>query len=82
MDELLYREEIFWMQRSRVAWLREGDHNTKFFHRRASWRRRKNNIRKLKRVDGSWTSDSSEMENMATDFFQNLYTRETCLNSA
>jgi hypothetical protein len=52
----------------------------KKFHRRASWRRRKNNIRKLKRSDGSWTSDSREIENMATEFFQNLCTREENIN--
>jgi hypothetical protein len=70
MDELLYREEIMWLQRSRVAWLREGDRNTKYFHRRASWRRKKNRISKLKRPDGSWTMDTGEMEEMATGFLK------------
>jgi hypothetical protein len=36
MDELMYREEILWMKCSKVAWLREGDCNTKYFHWRAS----------------------------------------------
>jgi hypothetical protein len=31
MNELLYREEMMWMQRSRIDWLREGDCNTDFF---------------------------------------------------
>lgn len=30
MDELLYREELMWLQRSRINWLREDDWNTKY----------------------------------------------------
>jgi hypothetical protein len=74
MDELLYREEMMWLQHSRVAWLKEGDHNMKFFHRKAVGRANKNKVKFLKKADGQFTKVKSEMEAMATSFFKELYT--------
>lgn len=57
LDELLLREELMWRQRSRATYLREGDRNTKWFQRKATWRRKKNTISKLKNEMGVWVED-------------------------
>jgi hypothetical protein len=72
MDELLYREEMMWLQRSRISSLREGDHNTRFFHMKAKWRAKKNNVRKLKQSDDTWCNAPNEMKSMVMDFFVDL----------
>jgi hypothetical protein len=76
MNELLYREEMMWMQRSRINWLREGDRNTKFFHNKAVWRARKNKIKKLKDDNGIWQENSKVMGQMATNYFKDLFAAE------
>jgi hypothetical protein len=76
MNELLYREEMLWLQRSRISWLKEGDRNTKFFHRKAVWRARKNRIASLKDQDGVVQDTPNEMERMTTSYFQSVYTRD------
>ncbi|KAL0001717.1 hypothetical protein SO802_015498 [Lithocarpus litseifolius] len=54
INTILYHDEIHWRQRYRSIWLQARDKNTKFFHQRASQRRRKNNISSIFDRDGVW----------------------------
>jgi hypothetical protein len=69
MEELLYREEMMWLQRSRVAWLKEGDRNIKFFHKKAAGRARKNKIKHIRCGNGQFTKDKKKMSEMTKAFF-------------
>jgi hypothetical protein len=69
MDEILYCEEMMWLQRSQVAWLKEGARNTKFFHMKAAGRPKKNKIKRLRKEDGHITTNKQEMECMTRTFF-------------
>lgn len=73
LSELLSREEAMERQRSRVTWLKEGDRNTGFFQAKARARGRTNRIRVLKREDGSEATEQWELEQLAIDFYQQLF---------
>lgn len=79
LDELLYREEMLWLQRSRITWLKEGERNTVYLHRQAVWRACRNYIQRLRRLDGSWSTTPSDMELMATLYFKEVYTKDPTL---
>jgi hypothetical protein len=80
MNEVLYREEMLWLQRSRIDWLREGDRNTKFFHHKAVWRARKNKIMKLCDDNGIVNTVPTDMQRMATSYFKFMYTRDPSID--
>jgi hypothetical protein len=57
-----------------VQWLREGERNTKFFHRTFIQRRHSNKITHLISDDGDIVHSHEDMENTLIGYFQNLLT--------
>ncbi|XP_040998143.1 uncharacterized protein LOC121244182 [Juglans microcarpa x Juglans regia] len=72
VQKWLQRDELMWKQRSRVLWLREGDSNSKFFHSKASTRRRRNNIVQLQDDSGNWFK-GAETDRLITNYFSSLF---------
>ena len=69
-----YREEeLFWRQKSRALWLRAGDRNTKYAHAKTKQRRARNCITSLKNSMNQWVSTEDEIEAVATEYFQQLF---------
>ncbi|KAL0387362.1 UNVERIFIED_CONTAM: hypothetical protein Sradi_2618000 [Sesamum radiatum] len=52
ITKLILQEEVFWKQRSKDLWLRDGDWNSSFFHAKASHRHQTNVTRRLWQADG------------------------------
>ena len=73
MDEIEAREELFWRQRSRQDWLKNGDKNTKFFHAKAKQREGRNNIESV--VDGAGNKyvNEDQIAEVFVEHFENLF---------
>ena len=66
------KEEISWRRKSRELWLKEGDNNTRFFHRIANAHSRRNWLSKLK-VNGCWHTEENDLKNSVVGEFQKLF---------
>ena len=55
-------------------WLKEGDKNTKFFHSKASARKRKNTIEGILDENGRWTEETEGIERVFCEYFADLFT--------
>ena len=72
LEKATLLEEICWRQKSRVLYVREGDRNTKIFHRIANSHKRVNFINRLM-VDGVLSSDPVAIADCISQFYRQLY---------
>ena len=74
IQNIIIDEEIYWKQRSRADWLKEGDKNTKFFHHKASNRNKKNRIWGIENSSGDWLKRAKDVEDEFCNYFTELFT--------
>ncbi|XP_039137390.1 uncharacterized protein LOC120274917 [Dioscorea cayenensis subsp. rotundata] len=72
LGDTLKQEELYWKQRSRLNWLKEGDENTKFFHATANGRKNRNFINSLQLV-GREISQPREIGKLFVDMFHQQF---------
>nr|KAJ0222221.1 hypothetical protein LSAT_V11C200063020 [Lactuca sativa] len=62
-------EECFLKQKAKVGWLKEGDSNSKFFHKIVKGRNNRNNIRAVLNEQGEWIEDE-KVPNIFINYFK------------
>ena len=72
LEKAALLEEIGWRQKSKVLFLKEGDSNTRFFHRMANSNRRNNCIDSLM-IDGAMSTNQDRIVDHVEQFFMNLF---------
>ncbi|XP_019186580.1 PREDICTED: uncharacterized protein LOC109181284 [Ipomoea nil] len=66
------QEDAYWRQRAKQHWLKEADANTKFFHRYASHRKKKNTISRLMNDNGVWV-EGDPMKNIILQYYNGIF---------
>ena len=59
-----------------MKWLQDGDRNSSFFHSLVAERRRRAVIHQVRKPDGEWIEEESQIGGVAVNFFQELFTAE------
>ncbi|XP_010472251.1 PREDICTED: uncharacterized protein LOC104751896 [Camelina sativa] len=74
LNKAFREEEIYWKQKSRQKWLREGDRNTTFFHGSVKYKRLKNRVISLLDKHGLEAYEEGSKGSIAVEFFSELFT--------
>nr|XP_017245467.1 PREDICTED: uncharacterized protein LOC108217129 [Daucus carota subsp. sativus] len=81
LNETLLHEEMYWKQRAKLFWLKEGDENTRFFHASATARKKANRINFLVNDDGVRIDKAEDMGELIKDYYQRVFEAPTEVGS-
>ncbi|XP_075653882.1 uncharacterized protein LOC142624234 [Castanea sativa] len=73
LNKLYAMEEDMWFQRARSNWAKSGDKNTRYFHEKASSRKKKNTILGLMDESNQWQEDLELIKGIAINYYKKLF---------
>ena len=74
LDDILKQEELWWAQRAKAHWLKDGDLNSKYFRQKAKRRKRKNTIHTIRDPAGNTQQDRFQIKTLFSNHFKNNFT--------
>lgn len=74
VNDLLVKESQMWQQCSRALFLKCGNHNTSYFHSKASHRFRRNRILGLRNSSNAWCTEDNQIKDITYDYYHSLFT--------
>ncbi|RVW12831.1 hypothetical protein CK203_113433 [Vitis vinifera] len=72
LEELILREEIHWRQKAKVKWVKEGDCNSKFYHKVANGRRNRKYIKELENERGLVLKNAESITEEILHYFESF----------
>ena len=76
LERVAHLEEISWQNKSHFLWLKEGDNNTKFFHKMVNSNIISNYMERVGVVDGVEYETRNEVREKVVQFYKSLYQEE------
>ncbi|XP_019158320.1 PREDICTED: uncharacterized protein LOC109155046 [Ipomoea nil] len=73
------QKDVYWKQRAKQHWLKDVDTNTKFYHRYASHRKRKNTLSRLMNDYGDWV-EREDMKCVILEYFKKIFSSSNPMN--
>ncbi|XP_057248279.1 uncharacterized protein LOC125493714 [Beta vulgaris subsp. vulgaris] len=81
LDDLNRLHESYWHARARANEMRDGDKNTSYFHHKASQRKKRNTIHKLKDSEGVLKTDEKEVSTIISEYFTTIFSSSNPSNA-
>lgn len=73
LNEILLHQDLYWKQRAKLFWMKEGDENTKFFHAHASARKKNNRVDFLITDEGTKVDGDEGMCAIVHEYFTGIF---------